>query len=306
LLTDALVYLSYLFMRAGRDMDPEDIVAALSVGVLKETPPPGHLFETDDNLFTRAASATISGSVVSLTDVKALVNLFQHAKTFGSLIQVPSVLTTQLPQIEQRCREVAHVTSEIASRTAEKFLPVIEQAKILSGRFDSVVANPPYMGGKYLTASLKGYVGKNYPEAKADLYACFIRRNANFAKKNGFIGMITIPNWMFLSSFGELREGIVRHQTVDTFIHNGRGIFGSDFGSCSFVLRNQALPTYQATFRRLFDKPGSVSTNEELESRYDTAKKFYVAPSAFELLPGRVIAYWTSQENATALLRILH
>ena len=50
--------------------------------------------------------------------------------------------------------------------------------------------------------------------------------------------MITIPNWMFLSSFEEVRKRIFDHQTIDTFIHNGRGVFGSDFGSCSFVFRN--------------------------------------------------------------------
>ena len=47
----------------------------------------------------------------SLTDVTVLVNLFEHAKTFGSLIQVPPSLATRLPQIEHKCREVAGHTS---------------------------------------------------------------------------------------------------------------------------------------------------------------------------------------------------
>ena len=40
------------------DMDAEDIAAALNVRVSKETPPPEALFNTEDNLFTGAASAT--------------------------------------------------------------------------------------------------------------------------------------------------------------------------------------------------------------------------------------------------------
>src|SRR5262249_26410329 len=82
---------------------------------------------------------------------------------------------------------------------------------------------------------------KYYPDAKADLYACFIQRNIAFAKPNGFIGMITIPNWMFLSTFDELRKSILAHQTLDTVSHNGRGVFGSDFGSSSFVFRYQII-----------------------------------------------------------------
>ncbi len=278
------------------DMDVEDIVAALNVRASKETPPPGYLFETDDNLFTRAATAATASPTVTTSDMKALVDLFEHAKTFGSLIQVPPALVARLPQIEERCRNVAGQTGEIASRTAAKFLPVIEQSKILAARYDCVVANPPYMGSRYYNASLKAFVNKYYPDAKADLYACFIQRNANFARPNGFMGMITIPNWMFLSSFEDVRRSLFAHQTIDTFIHNGRGVFGSDFGSCSFVFRTVSVPRYVATFRRLFDKQGSVASNEELEQRFATAKSHLLANADFTMIPGTPVAYWVSSK----------
>jgi hypothetical protein len=276
------------------DMDAEDIAAALNVTAAKGTPPPGHLFETEDNLFTRAASAASTSAGVSLSDVKSMVDLFEHAKTFGSLIQVPPALAARLPQIEQRCREVAGQTSEIASRTAAKFLPVIEQARMLAARYDCVVTNPPYMGSKYYNAPLKAFVKRVYKDAKADLYACFIQRNAVFASARGYVGMITIPNWMFLSSFEEARRSLVARQTIDTFIHNGRGIFGSDFGTCSFVLRKTHIPGYQGTYRRLFEKQGSVSGNEELENRFHTAKSYFAISEKFGDVPGQPITYWLS------------
>ncbi|MGA2703752.1 MAG: BREX-1 system adenine-specific DNA-methyltransferase PglX [Isosphaeraceae bacterium] len=275
-------------------MDAEDIAAALSVRASKETPPPGLLFETEDNLFTRAAAAAATLPVVSLSDVKALVDLFKHAKTFGSLIQVLPALAARLPQIEATCQEVAEQTSEIASRTAERFLPVIEQAVLMSSTYDCVVTNPPYMGTKYYSAPLKTFVNNGYKNAKADLYACFIERNASFTKQNGFVGMITIPNWMFLSSFEGVRNSLFADQTIDTFIHNGRGVFGSDFGSCSFVLRNHSLPAFRGTFRRLFQKQGSVAGNDELESRFFLTNNYYAASSEFEVIPGSQIAYWVS------------
>ena len=114
-LFDQKVQPNVRFLIQTDDMEAGDIAAALKVRVSRETPPPGLLFETEDNLFTRAASAATASQSISLTRVKALVDLFEHAKTFGSLIQVTPALTARLPQIEQRCRKVAGQTGEIAS-----------------------------------------------------------------------------------------------------------------------------------------------------------------------------------------------
>lgn len=281
-------------------MDAEDITAAVNLSRLKETPPPGRLFETEDNLFTRAASTATASTAVTLSDVKALTDLFEHAKTFGSLIQVPPALAARLPQIEKHCREVAGKTSELASGTAARFLPVIEQTRMLAGRYECVVANPPYMGSKYYNAMLKAFVIKHYKQSRADLYACFIQRNAAFTKPNGFVGMITIPNWMFLSSFEDTRKAVLFRQTLDTFIHNGRGVFGSDFGSCSFVFRNISFPAYRGAFRRLFEKQGSVASNEELAERFQNADTFLCTTEEISQITGSPIAYWTTQATRDA------
>ena len=281
------------------DMDAEDIAAALNVRASKETPPPGLLFETEDNLFTRAASAATASPVVSLSDVKALVDLFEHAKTFGSLIQVPPALAARLPQIEQRCREVAGQTGEIASRTAAKFLPVIEQARMLAGRYDCVVANPPYMGSKYYNAPLKAFVNKHYKDAKADLYACFIQRNAAFAKPNGFVGMITIPNWMFLSSFEEVRKSLFAIRPLTRSSTTGGASSVPTFGSCSFTIRNVSLPSYRGTFRRLFDKQGVLRATRNWNSGSATARTYTPSNADFAKIPGSPVAYWVESGMQT-------
>ncbi|VTR96125.1 restriction enzyme : Type II restriction enzyme OS=Pelobacter propionicus (strain DSM 2379) GN=Ppro_2288 PE=4 SV=1 [Gemmata massiliana] len=54
------------------------------------------------------------------------------------------------------------------------------------------------MGRKYYEPGLKGFVNKEYEDAKADLYACFVQRDCDFAKSNGFVGMVTIPNEIFI------------------------------------------------------------------------------------------------------------
>ena len=282
-----------------KGLNAKDIADALNEPVLQQPlPPSSKLFEDDRDLFSEKNMA-VAGDIAD-ADVAVLIGLFEDAKNFGSLIRVPPKLAAKLPEIEGRARLVAKMSDNLFTRdTAETLLPVIEQAKFLAGRYACVVANPPYMGAKYYNSKLKDFIGKEYKDTKADLYACFVQRNADFANINGFVGMITIPNWMFLSSFEELRGSIFGSQTIDTFVHNGRGVFGSDFGSCSFVIRNASVSGYRGTYRRLYEKQGSVASNEELEQRFHVAKCHMPSNADFPKIPGCPIAYWAT-ENARA------
>jgi hypothetical protein len=291
-----------LAIQDSQGINAADITRALNSPILKEElPPDEYLYEemAEDaaGLFSKKAMA-VKGHVAQ-ADVATLLELFQDAKTFGSLIQIPPSLAAKLPEIEQRLKDVLR-HGDLTHATGGIIAPLLQQANLLARRFDAVIANPPYMGGKYFAGRLKDFVADNYKDAKADLYACFIQRNVAFAKRTGFVGMITIPNWMFLSSFEEVRRSLSGGQTIDSFIHNGRGVFGSDFGSCSFVVRNQNMPAFRGVFHRLFDKQGSVASNEELERRFFEGERFLAAPADFKKLPGEVIAYWISDEEREA------
>jgi hypothetical protein len=259
---------SLLALQESRDMSATSITDALNAPINKEDVAPEYLFEEIEEekagLFSKKALA--EKGHVSQADIAYLLELFESAKTFGSLIQIPPKLAGKLPEIENRLDDVLK-HGDLTHASAHVIRPLLQQARLLSRRFDAVVANPPYMGDKYFSEKLKAFVTDKYKSAKADLYACFILRNSVFAKPNGFVGMITIPNWMFISSFEDVRRYLLDSQTFDSFIHNGRGVFGSDFGTCAFTFRNVSLPSYRAVFRRLFDKQGSVASNEELESK---------------------------------------
>jgi type II restriction/modification system DNA methylase subunit YeeA len=268
-------------------------------GELESPAPDGHLFAPDDNLFTRAeatkaaASRTPTTVNFSQADIAALLELFENAKTFGSLIQVPPKLAAKLPEIEKRLDNVL-THGDLTHASAHVLKPLLQQARLLAQQYEAVVANPPYMGSKYYTTTLKTFINKEFKEAKADLYACFMERNKFATKPNRFHGMINIPNWMFLSSFEDLRKRLFETQTIDTFVHNGRGVFGSDFGSCAFVIRKAQLLDYRGSFRRLFEKQGSVASNEELEQRFHTAKTYMPSNADFAKIPGSPVAYWVS------------
>jgi hypothetical protein len=230
---------------------------------------------------------------VSREQLFSLLDLFKEGKTFGSLLVVPDTLKDALPKFKTLLTKAARSDSE-SKVVAAMLLPFVKQAELLSKKYNCVVTNPPYMGSSYFNLILKEFVISSYPTGKGDLCACFIVRNLEFVRTNGSVAMITIPNWMFLSSFQRLREYILQNHIIESLIHNGRGIWGSDFGSCAFLLRNSSLLNYRGVYKRLFDKQGSVSHINELEKRFFDNEQYSVSSAEFSKIPGLPLSYWTT------------
>ena len=242
-----------------------------------------------------SGKAETSGYVaLTRPTIAALIDTFADAKTFGSLIQIPRALATALPEMEAGLLQALDSGDAFARAAAEGLLPLVRQASVLAMHFDAVVANPPYMGAKYYEGLLKRLVQSNYKLARGDLYTCFMVRNTRFAKIGGSIGMITIPNWMFLSTFEELRDWLFTEATIETFSHNGRGAFGSDFGSCAFTFRHRFSPEYKGRYKRLFERQGSVASNAELDERFSTSVPYDASAADFQKIAGSPVAYWIS------------
>ena len=107
--------------------------------------------------------------------------------------------------------------------------------------------------------------------------------------------MITIPNWMFLPTFENMRSAVFNEAPITSLVHNGRGVWGSDFGSCSFVLRRGAPIDFTGRFLKLFEKQGSVSDNDVLEQRFHSAEPTDARNSEFKRVPRSPVAYWLSK-----------
>jgi len=97
---------------------------------------------------------------------------------------------------------------------------------------------------------------------------------------------------MFLSTFEKLRNVLFQRSFIVNFIHIGRGVWGSDFGSCSFTICNSSITEYSGQFKRLFDKQGSVAHNDELNKRFFENKVYLSTVRDFKKIPGSPIAYW--------------
>ena len=247
---------------------------------------------TDLDAVGLAQQINLSQYGLQLNDLTELKRLFEHATTFGSLIQVPEGLLEKLSPL--KCLSEVNSQALFVSEELKRIEPLMQQAEMLTAQYDAVVANPPYMGSKFFCSALKDLVNAWYPAGKADLYTAFTLRNIDFASEGGRVGMITIPNWMFLSSFEDVRQAIFRDAPILSLVHNGRGVWGSDFGSCSYVLQRSSPETVAGQFLRLFEKQGSVASNEELESRFHSNPRFRTSNADFSKIPGSPISYWVS------------
>ena len=94
---------------------------------------------------------------------------------------------------------------------------------VRAGRYDIVVANPPYQGTSRLADA--AYVEKTYPLGKADLYAAFLLRGLELVKPGGVSAMLTMRNWMFLKQYAGLREHLLTDHGLRRLGDFDRGAF---------------------------------------------------------------------------------
>jgi hypothetical protein len=227
-----------------------------------------------------------------------LLHQFEESKNFGSLIQPclnESEIQSIRSKIENQHSKIGNSDLMVAA-THLKVLRVLEQAEALTQRYHVVVANPPYMGAKGFNGKMKSFIETQYSEYGADLYSCFIVRNVALTIDAGFIAMITLPGWMFLDSFETLRELILESFHLRSLVNNGRGAWGSDFGSCEFIVEKARKPNLKGGFRKLYDRAGEVNCNEDIERNFfDQARPtFHVSPNEFRLVPRCPLAFWVS------------
>jgi hypothetical protein len=119
----------------------------------------------------------------------------------------------------------------------------VSLVELLSRRYDVVVTNPPYAGSKNLEQPVKGFLEREYEEAKRDLYAAFILRCLEFARPGGYVGMVTQQSWLFLRSFAKLRRRVLEGTAVTTLAHLGPRAFEEIAGE----VVNVALFTLRAS-----------------------------------------------------------
>ena len=261
-----------------------------------------HVESVELDELSPAEIAEASGDGVSL-GVSQLIEQMRYADTYGSLVRVPEGASALFREIARRI-EAGERQQLLGGADSEEWMRAADMCEILEdGRYTTLIANPPYLGRQNFGTALKHFMGKFYSVAKDDLYSGFMVRARYLTADRGSWGMIVLPGWMSLSSFEKFRIDLLDHQCLETMVHFGRGLFGSDFGSVGFTFCNCAAPDdHVSVFRRLFERHVEVRSIDVIRRLFLNAEygRYETKQSVFNLIPGRPIVYWASQEMLDA------
>lgn len=241
--------------------------------------------------------AAVVGKDLFTDELRETLGQFEQAKNFGSLI-IPKLRD---PAETLRVVEARDFGSDLLLKEVQaRVVAVLRMAEALSPKYHVVVANPPYMGGKGMNPQLLAFVKENYRASSSDLFATFMERSTAMSVKRGFIAMINMQSWMFLSSFEDLRSKILSHAQLTTMAHLGERAFdtigGAVVSTTAFVLE-KSRNNRACAFVRLTE--GRSETEKEKMLRDSVSKvredlTFLCRSADLERIPGTPIAYWVS------------
>lgn len=237
--------------------------------------------------------------------LRYLLEVFRDAKEYGSILKVePRDYLGFLNAWELSAESTLENVMMIGWYTGAKdtVTALAWQAHLLSQTYNVVVTNPPYMGSSGMSPKLADFVKTNYPDTKSDMSTVCMERTIGMC--SDYMAMINIPVWMFLSSYEKLRKSLIVNNTFINMVHPGRGIFGSDFGTTTFVIGKSYISGYKGSYRRLFRKQGEVETVEERERRFvDGQGKYFSSQENYSTILGSPIAYWINANIFDAFLK---
>lgn len=234
-----------------------------------------------------------------IDDAHYLIKVFKNAKDYGSILSIEEVKFDELESIIDDIK-ASHIEDILEfgyiNELVEIFPNLIKQGRLMSEKYDVVIANPPYMGRKGMNNNLVDYVDLQYKDSKSDLFAIFIEKGFDLCKAAGFNAMVTMQSWMFLSSYKNMRSRIVYDYTITNLVHMGNMVMGIAFGTCATVFRKYSDRKYKGSYTRV--EISDVDKVLNTVSKLPVEGQFLIRKSSedFLLIPDSPIAYWITEK----------
>ena len=250
----------------------------------------------------------------SLKNLSKIIEDFEDAKEYGSILKLETIDKETLEKEFNLLKESLDneqgtliFNEDELDINIEEDLELIEsliaQHIALTNKYEAVITNPPYMGGKGFSPKLKTYVEKNYKDTKSDLGVVFIERCNEFTKKNCYTSMITMQSWMFLSSYETFRKNIIEKTEIISLNHLGTRAFseiGGEVVSTVAWVSQKKNPKNDGIYLRLVDYNNADLKEEEF---FNKNNYFQAKQKDFEKIPGSPIAYWVSDKILNAFMK---
>jgi hypothetical protein len=150
---------------------------------------------------------------------------FKDAPTLGSLIDpAKNLKEEQTPpwEILQQAiqnKQGASVDSKAITQGLTK------NAEILTAKYQWVITNVPYLKRGNQCTTLQDFCEENFSRSKSDLATTFIERSYDFCGMVGFSSTVLPQNWLFLKSYENFRNNILKQKTISMLNQLGSGAF---------------------------------------------------------------------------------
>lgn len=114
---------------------------------------------------------------------------------------------------------------------------LLEAARLLDARYHLVITNVPYKKLNELCDELRDFCGRNYADVKGDLANIFLSRCLDLSMANRGVVQIVMPqNWLFLTSYKQQREHLLKSASWNLLARLGEKGFESSQAAGAFTI----------------------------------------------------------------------
>jgi len=228
-----------------------------------------------------------------------LISAYKHAKEFGSLISVKKHNYKAFKEYLNNCSLSGQLTMD-SDYWVREIMPtmkkIAKQALLMSNKYAVVCTNPPYLNK--LEGQLKKFVVEEYKPYSGDLFSVFMYRNFGFCVPGGYSAFMTPFVWMFIKTYENLREYIIKNKSITTLVQMEYSAFEeATVPICSLVLKN-GKEKQGGLYIKLSEFKGGMEVQKQkvLEALIDKQCGYFYETNeeSFSKIPGYPIAYWLS------------
>lgn len=158
-----------------------------------------------------------------------LHDTFADAPVLGSLLNPAKTDAAKLVQWDELSVALGQALRQEQSEEQQEVAVVAQglakAATLLAEEYQWIVTNVPYLTRGKQGDRLKDFCEKHYPAAKNDLATVFLDRCLELCVQGGTSSIVLPQNWLFLTSYKNFREKLLKNDTWHLIARLGPGAF---------------------------------------------------------------------------------
>jgi hypothetical protein len=154
---------------------------------------------------------------------------FKDAPVLGSLLNPAKTDAARLVQWDELSNVLDQALRQEHSEEQQEVAVVAQglakAATLLAGKYQLVITNVPYLARGKQNERLRDFCEEHYSAAKNDLATVFLDRCLELCVEGGTASIVLPQNWLFLTSYKNFREKLLKNNTWHLIARLGPGAF---------------------------------------------------------------------------------